>query len=320
MEKKLPVFKTAREVFAGITTHYFQLAKAAWPALILLAIALVWYVKIFISLEVILESLKQAQLAGDDEAVNANLALIFADGRGLQFAIILFLMFVASAIAAVRWHRFVLLGEGATDQAAEPTPIRSEDGVYIWTFIKIVLCEVLLILVAVLFAAAAGYLLGIVGLVAVNGEGGNIIGGLLILVGGTFLYFLVLSYMLRLMLALPDAAIGQGGRVFTIFQATKSNGWRLLGVYLVFLLAAMLIGLLMAAILGVFVFALVLAGVPVASLEKNIAVQIITGIAYAAIYLYFLMAQITMLSVAYREIIGLPGDAAPDAPEGVEAI
>jgi hypothetical protein len=110
-------------------------------------------------------------------------------------------------------------------------------------------------------------------------------------------YLLVLGFLLRLMLALPDAAIGQPGKVIGIFPASQGNTWRMVGY-------GVLIGLIYTAILFGLVLILGLLGAVIGG--GAIAVLLLGAVGLAA-YFYFLMLQITMLSVAYREIVGLPG-------------
>jgi hypothetical protein len=102
------------------------------------------------------------------------------------------------------------------------------------------------------------------------------------------------------MIALPDAALGQGGRVMEAFRRTRGNSWRLLGAFLILLVTAAILMVIAGLVLGA------LSGI-------GLVGTVIGDILYAGVYLFSLMVQITMLSVAYREIVGMPGEEVSEA-------
>lgn len=218
---------------------------------------------------------------------------IYSGANGLLILVMTLLSAVASAVAAVRWHRLVLLGEGAGGSRTGIKFIRSEDGSYIGALIKIALVGIVALLVIGVIIAVPVMLLG-----AENMRGVvSLVFGLSALVA----YLWLISLFMRLMLALPDASVGQGGRLRAVFKASTGNGWRMLGLALI-LGVITIIGLIVVLfLLGLVVGLLHGAGDGVS------IVAIIGGVVvYILAYLYFLMTQVTMLSVAYREIIGLP--------------
>jgi len=118
-------------------------------------------------------------------------------------------------------------------------------------------------------------------------------------------YVLMLGVMLRLMTALPDVAVGVDRGVIDSWRATSGNTWRMAGYgFLIYVPMIIVFAILERLVLG--------ATEAVAD-NGGMAVAVITVLLGVALYLYFLMAQITMLSVAYREIVGLPGPAGGEA-------
>ena len=287
--RKLPVFRSTGEVFSGVTRHYFQLVGVAWPALIFVLVAIGLYAWSFHQAGIgALFDMIETGGASPEEIGTAYEAVALRATGPVYYAAFL-LMTLASAVAAVRWHRFVLMGEGGS------VLLRAEDARYIWTFIKVTLLYILMIvlLVAVIF--------GVSTVAGIAEEGGNPAGagllGMVLVTGLVVTYLLVLGVLMRMMLALPDAAIGLPGKVLAVLAATQGNTWRMVGYTL-------LIGLLYGVVVLVLIFVLAILG---GILGTGPAVLAIWGVLGAAAYFYFLMLSITMLSVAYREIVGLPG-------------
>jgi hypothetical protein len=295
--RKLRVFRSVGEVFSGVTRHYFQLLVASWPAVVVLFLSAGVYYWVYFTSGVV-ELIAAAQESNDPTTVLAVYERLFSGGNGLILTLSIIVGMIASALAAVRWHRFVLLGDGNVSF------LRSEDGRYIWTFIKV---WALYVLTAVFLVA------GIVGGVvligpAIRADTSGVMVGLVSL-GGIFVVLLFGGYVTRLMLALPDAAIGQAGRVFTVFRMARGNTWRLIGYTFLILLMMVVVVLIAFLLAGVVGALLLLLGQP------GLAIATIVGVVlYVAIYLYFVMVGITMLSVAYREIVGLPQADATPAP------
>ena len=284
---KLPVIASVSEVLSGVIRHYFQLIYVAWPAILLLLISVGGVVWIYLSAGV----LDAAMTGQNPDEIKAAMERLEQGEGSPAFIFAALVASLASAVAAVRWHRFVLLGEGANGRFEHVRFLRAEDGSYIWTTIK-------LFLVYLLFILALGILVMLVAMLAgaMGGDGASETGGagVLVVVGALVAYVAALMIVFRLMIALPDAALGRGGRVIEIFRQTHGNSWRLLGAFIVLFLVGMI--------------AFAVSGIILALLASIGAVgMLVGGIVYAGAYLFFLMVQITMLSVAYREIIGLPG-------------
>lgn len=294
--RKLPVFASISEVLSGVSRHYFQLLIAAWPAVLLLAAIggiLAWLVPFAEGLGV--------TFAGNEQADKEALKVVLTSWSIMAACFgILILFFVASAIAAVRWHRLVLFGEGAGGHLGQVRPIRSEDGRYIWTMIKIWLIVGGAFVAMVLIVMLPSFLSP-----GRKADWGalNLIIYPLFIVG----FFWLAVSQFRFLLALPDAAIGRGGRVFAVFSATAGNTWRLFALGL---LLSLISGFGLGFVEGLFRI-LARPGGEGSGVGHAPFADIVGAVVYIAVYLYFLMTQITMLSVAYREIIGLPGDASP---------
>ncbi len=283
---KLPVISSVSEVLSGVIRHYFQLIMVAWPAILLLILAFGGITWIYMGSGILDLSIGKH----DPEKVKAALARLESPGAITAFIVGALAAIVASAVAAVRWHRFVLLGEGADGQLSNIRMLRGEDGSYIWTSIRVGLSYALVIL-------AFGVLFMVISMVGrtLTGGASNGILSVIFVLAGIVLYLTALMVMFRLMIALPDAALGRGGRLFEMFEKTKGNSWRLFGAFLILLLiagTATVIGSLVVGLFG----------------ALGIAGTLIGGILYIGIYLFSLMVQITMLSVAYREIVGMPGE------------
>lgn len=286
--RKLPVFASLGEVLSGVTRHYFQLLVVAWPAVVFIlgaAFALGW--------QYYEAGVFQAYVSNDggpdmDAILAAQLRLSAPEAQAVSWIAQLVLI-LASAVAAVRWHRFVLLGEGANG-FGNIKLIRREDGAYLWaTFKLIVLFAVAIVALVILVTSVATLKLPVEV---------NLLLGFVVFVVAFWGYLTIF----RFMLALPDASLGQGGRVFAMFGASAGNSWRLFALILLVGLSIFAFAFVVAVVLGLAVKAF---GIEMAASPAAVAVA---AIVYLAAYLYFLMAQITMLSVAYREIIGLPAE------------
>lgn len=285
--RKLPVFRSVGEVFSGVTRHYFQLIGVAWPALLFVLIAMGLYGWSFQQAG-IGELATMAEEGASAAELSATYVAIADRATGPVYYLAFLLTTFASAVAAVRWHRFVLMGEGGS------ILLRMEDARYVWTFIKVMLAYFLML---VLFIAAVAGIGAVTGMIGGDGNAGGagVFGGVLAM-GMVVVYLLILGLFMRLMLALPDVAIGMPGKVRTILKATEGNTWRMVGytvligiIYLVALVILLTAGSILGSVLG-----------------GPVAVALFAILAIAA-YFYFLMLSITMLSVAYREIVGLPG-------------
>lgn len=294
--KKLPVFRSVGEVFSGVTRHYFQLLIASWPSVLAILLLGAFIGERYRSSGYIAALTATADGKPDMEALLAAQSLLYSGGGGAMLVLAFLLMAVMSAVAAVRWHRLVLLGEGAGSSA--PVRIfRSEDGTYLWTYLKIL---VLVMAAAVLVVALIGLLVTLKNTGAAS-DAAMIAMALVVLAA----YFGVAILYMRLSLALPDAAVGRGGHIREVYKASSGNSWRLFGFILLIGLAIILVYAVAIIVVG-FVAAI---GVGVGGTVLGFAFGVFV---YVAGYFYFLMIGITMLSVAYREIVGLPSGLEPD--------
>lgn len=286
--RKLPVFAALGEVLSGVVRHYFQLLVAAWPAVLLLLFAVGFIGWLYYSVGYF-EALTANEGMPDLAALEAAAIALTAGGSRWALYGAQFLSVAASAVAAVRWHRLVLLGEGANGRGGV-VPLRKEDGRYLFALLKILL---LCIGGMLLFASVA------IAMSMTGSKAFNVVIGVVL----SFLYLLMLGFLMRLLLALPDATVGGRGRVFAVFRASSGNTWRLLGLLL-------LLGFVSTTVIGVAFMAIsaLANAVGVTSVSSSPAFIVISVFVGLAIYLYFALAQITSLSVAYREIIGLPAE------------
>ncbi|MCE9651058.1 MAG: hypothetical protein K8R18_15675 [Parvibaculum sp.] len=292
---RLPVFRSVGEVFSGVTRHYFQLLFVSWPA-VLVTVAAGGLIGSMYRSAGYVAAMTANNGKPDLEAMLAAQARLYSGTGGLLLLAAFLVLVLASSVAAVRWHRLVLLGEGA-GSASPVRFLRAEDGRYIWTYIKVFLLLAGLVMVFGIVLAS----------LSVLKTRGNVSsqGPLMLIVVpvALFFYFWVLTVYMRASLALPDAAVGMGGRVGAVFKASSGNGVRLVGYVLLIALALMVVT-------GVAMFGLGVVAAVLAKFDARISLAI-GLIAYVGLYMYFLMIGITMLSVAYREIVGLP-DAEPD--------
>tara|TARA_R110002074_G_C12407077_1_gene654697 strand:- start:202 stop:1107 length:906 start_codon:yes stop_codon:yes gene_type:complete len=299
--RKLPVFASVGEVLSGVIRHYFQLLVVAWPAVIFLLAGagfVVWqYANVGLFRAYVAKDgapdMTAIMTSMQDLSTSGMMALIW--GANL-------VLLVASAVAAVRWHRFVLLGEGA-DNLGSVRLLRAEDGRYIWALIKIFL---LMIAVMMVVSAVFGFVFAVLKASEVN-----LLGQAVIVMAVVFVAFLLWGYTLlfRLMLALPDASVSRGGRIFAVFSASAGNGWRLLGLFALVALVYFVVSYVIIEVLRL------LAGTFGINDFSSPALLIPAVVLYLGLYLFAVMTQVTMLSVAYREIIGLPvQESSPDIP------
>ena len=123
--RKISATSVAGEVLSGVTRHYFQLLLAAWPAVLFVALAYAFmgwmyhnsgYIELMTSG---LDKIGPEALEEVEQKLNAG-----AGGVALQALPIINI--IAGAIAAVRWHRFVLLGglwSASFRDGAVPAPV-----------------------------------------------------------------------------------------------------------------------------------------------------------------------------------------------------
>ena len=299
--RKLPVFRSVSEVFSGVTRHYFELiGVAAFPLLAMLVVTVVGGAVLWQSglADWYMEMLRQPV------GSTAQTAPPVSGGSGLLIVLLAIVVMLLFAACAVRWHRFVLLGERPGAGGAPLVTWRGEDGRYVITILKLSLVMIFAMIRVVAGSVIADYL--------TNGGGGSgpgALGGLLFI--GVF--FLLMLLFVRISIALPDAALGGRGSVRVTFERTEGNSWRLLGynilVQLALMVVSLIYGLLATLILG-----------SVFADSTNGAAMLTSALLNIPIYLYSSMIGVTMLSVAYREIVGLPDGEGPTGAEPASAL
>ncbi len=285
--RKLPVIRSVSEVFSGVTRHYFELlGVAAFPILATLIVIMLsgfllwdtdlarWYMTL------------ASQPTGGEPPLPPS-----DPGAWVLVFVSVVLIGLLFAACAVRWHRFVLLGERPGAGGAPLAIWRGEDGRYVITILKLSLVMALTMIPVGAGSAIAGYLSN-----GGEGTGFGALGAILFL--GIFLLLMLL--FVRISIALPDAALGGRGSVRATFSRTEGNSWRLLGYNFLVQLVLMVISLVYSLLLMLVIAALF-------SDRTGTGATLISILLNIPIYLYSSMVGVTMLSVAYREIVGLPG-------------
>lgn len=275
---KFPVFKSVGEVFSGVTRHYFELILAAPLPVFLYAATNVAIT--CLSDSPATKSLKPAETPEELIAYAPFLLAIIA-------ALIVY--YVSAVVSAVRWHRFVLIGE-------RNAPVWSRyDGRYMWTNIKMLLAMIGMALISVMFFTAGRHIFSSqAGLpVAMQAIGGA---------GLAVLFFMFLAWAVRVSLAFPDAAMGGSGKIGDALSRTAGYSWKLIVYFLLILLPLGFVLSVITKLLEKLFIPAFAAGVPDLIGYETIAAEIIL----LPLSVYVLMINVTMLSVAYREIIGLP--------------
>ncbi|MGV8996890.1 MAG: hypothetical protein ACOH12_08095 [Parvibaculaceae bacterium] len=282
---KFQVFKSVGEVFSGVTRHYFDLI---WTARFAVAV--------FLAATAVL--IFRVGVVTPDGVVGGNgfngAMLAYAMARSSLLVFVAFIALVAATLtAAVQWHRFVLLGERSG-------PVFGQFKVeYFWTAVKLGVVG-FVVIVSTIIVLSIPFAFGLLGgsFRALNPF------GVLVFIGCIYIFLLV--WTVRASLALPDVALGGTGSVFNAWEKTEDSSFRLLG-YSLLIQIAVLLGTNVIPLL-VFLLVKMLSASLITSLEGM--ERIVTSFLCLPLQLYALMIAVTMLSVAYREIIGLP--VAPD--------
>lgn len=291
--RKLPVIRSVSEVFSGVTRHYFQLVALTWSALLFIALSVGLNIYTYYQngMNDVFELMRQEGAPSGQVLERLQEAAAAAERDPLYY--VAYLMFMlASAVAAVRWHRFVLFGE------SRAAFLRFEDARYLWTLVKLFMLTLLAVLIFI--GATAGIVYAVSDLIEMP-EQAKLppFAGFLIFIAIVALYIFIVGLILRLMMGLPDAAVGQSGKIFRAFAATRGNTWRLGGYAVLMGLLTLLVLIAEILIVGFFLRYVLW--------QSPLVWALVVVVVAAASYFYFLMLQITMLSVAYREIVGLPG-------------
>ena len=291
--RKLPVFRSVGEVFSGVTRHFFELIRAAaLPLLLMMALAAAG---IFITMQSALGEwyMEMFRAATDPQQVPTPPPFTFVTFVGILVFFLLYLGLFAAV--AVRWHRFVLFGE--KPGAGTPSLGGGLDFGYFRVILKLFF--------AMIFAAIPVW-----GATAVVAGFGVLAPGAATLVGGIaifVLFFLLLMLIARISLALPDSAVGGEGSLGTMFDRSKGNSWRLIGYHALITLGLFLISLIYSLVLGL---------LPIEPTGDDILMFLSASVLLnIPLQLFTSMIGVTSLSVAYREIVGLPGGHEGEAAE-----
>ncbi len=296
---KLPVLRATGEVYAGVTRHFLQLLIVAWPAVLIIFAGTVlvnWYLVSIGFDEAVRDYMSDPdpeKLKHAKDLLAQPTALMLDWGANIA-------AFLAGAVAAVRWHRFVLFGENNPVGKSGGHLVRREDGSYLWVLLKLLaVAAVAFIVWGVFFSSAVA--------IFSKGPGAEWAGGLI-----KFAAILVVIWggvlMLRAALALPAAALGADSRLAAAMENSTGNSWRLLAMSLLLLFPLFIVGGLVMLQSGLAESH----GLSKWLLMKDFTLKEALLAAFSTVFsFYSLMLQITMLSVAYREIIGLPGEEEP---------
>lgn len=303
--RKLPVFASFKEVYAGVFSHFIELVRVAWlPLTIWVGLSLLgnWWVLANSPMydPDTLRAMSEGKLSEE------KFAELYAAQKGMMVGLysLMFVEYFFLSIAAVGFHRFVLLGEGVRGQGG--LVIGRAELLYVWSLIKIGLLFFLLNFLTLL--AGLGIVAVIWGRDIFSGptSDGSVIAIVL------FIYLcsivLVLPLFARSALVLPHVALGNRSEIREIWRRTKGNGLRLAGYFIsVVFTATIATFLVLLPVYSLFGIGFFSGPEQLIQLRENMPwmlVQYAIGIPFGLIWT---MLSITMLSVAYREIIGLPG-------------
>lgn len=189
-------------------------------------------------------------------------------------------------IIAVAWHRFILVGDAA------PGKFHLQFGRREGRFLLVSFFLVLLFM--------PGFIISMATMEFRDPSGGptaSLIGFV-----GLLLMMVALYYFVRLSLLLPAVAVDEPINARLILERTRFNFWRLVALIVLTSLPIVVIFWLVAALSDAI-------GLPI----------IVPLIVYAVVYIFFAIANVAVLSIAYRELIGPPGTLAfdldgPDTP------
>lgn len=304
--RKLPVFRSTAEVFAGVTRHFFELVRVGLVPIVLsfgiLGAAAVWVddpslVQWFVNVDLPLDP---EQPEGSDAA-----AVEDDRSRSILFALAVLVSYLIYVPAIVSWHRFVLFGEKAS-----PLMPRWEDMRYVVAVLKLAVAFLF-------FMIPAGIaVFGVIWLVQqLPGleEGAlwspQYVSAAVAVIAG---YLIATGILMRVSLALPDASVGGKGGIESMIFRTRGNTWRLIWFNTLILIPMSVLAVVYGWVANL-VVGLDLAGVPP---------LLLSHLANLPLTLYLSMLSVTMLSVAYREIVGLPGTAPadPDPQTGTSSV
>ncbi|MEQ8268043.1 MAG: hypothetical protein RH982_12665 [Parvibaculum sp.] len=309
--RRLPLARTISEVFAGATGNYvaFLSIVRIQVFFVVLGLALIVWSGYRAGIGDVPNMLR---LGLPGEPGRYVLGMLISRMSSFEFYAGVALAFVSSAIVAIRLHRFILLAD------TKPPPLAAYRR-YAWTLTKVALVYglfgffVYYVLTLLMLPAQVDYVM--------EHRGSLLVVWIFNLVFGLVRTVLASAVSMRLSLALPDAATEGRGRVISTFVASHGNTWRLVLCDLAVRCARLLLlwGLALGcgAVSGSFLEEF-------GKLEGATAFVVLLVLG-APLYFYLLMLEVGLLSVAYREIVGLPGSregqpASEPAPEPAPAL
>ncbi|HEX7776363.1 MAG TPA: hypothetical protein VF449_07525 [Parvibaculum sp.] len=279
--KKLPIIRSFHEVYAGVFTHFWDLVRVAWLPLIFLISS-----RIAMALW-IAPALNRLSSYSSTEAKQAVATQI----GGAAFFVGLSLL-LCTPMMAVGFHRFVLLGEKARGLLRTGFGIGRRELLYLWASLLVGIALMMPVIITGLITGTAA-----AALIPVDGAGKDDVLAHVALAAFPLTAMLLVGGLFwgKWMLVLPHVALGNSSSLRFVWEQTRGNSWRLL-FYSV--LVYLPVGLMLGA------SQVIQAMSPAAGILFDTPIFVLTA-----------MLTITYLSVAYREIIGLPAAAAPEAAE-----
>lgn len=292
-KRKLPVLLTIREVFVGTTQSYLAFLSASrfLVAVFAVGIALIVWAGYRAGIADV-RGMVSLGIPGEPGRHAYEVFVSRMSSREFYAGVVI--VALASIFFVVRWHRYILLGEAAS-------PPGSAHRHYVWVLTKVGLVYALFMAV-LYYVTIVLPMRPVVDFVMENP--GVLKVAWIYGLGMGFLRNVVSSAIaMRLWLVLPEAALEARANVFRTFMASHGNTWRLVlcdfGIRLFRMVLVFGLALLCGVASG-FVFD------PPGKLEGAFAFVVLFVFGLPA-YLYFLMLEVALLSVAYREIVGLPG-------------
>jgi len=179
---------------------------------------------------------------------------------------------------------------------------------YVWSLIKIVLLFSFLNILIVLAGLGISAVVGGPDALESGTSDGTWFAGVLALYFGSI--FVLLPLMARSALVFPHVALGNRSELREMWRRTKGNGWRLAGYFILVILTATICSWLVLLP----IYSLIGGGIfptpeQLIHLRENTTLMLAQYLLGIPFTLVWTMLTITMLSVAYREIVGLPGAA-----------
>lgn len=289
-----PIWKSTVEVYRGVFMNFFGLLRAAWLpllAFVLLSsledLAWLWWLK--------------PQLFAVTTAMGDDRSLEMLKSAAFQFLGVSYLfrllLFVPLAYCAIAFHRFVLLGERKHGWKNSGVEYGAREVQFAISSVKVLALTWLPYVVVLWLIVAVG--------------DRNFLASQNVIYMKAILGTLLAGVVMRVSFVLPHTALGHRSDLGLVWRQSIGHTWRLalfsISIYLPFALFSFLRPL-----------------IPIWLREQENAADLLPWFV-AASYLVsmlksvlFLMVTITALSIAYREIIGLPdSDDAADEEASV---